>query len=118
MCADEQRFRIYRNPSNFLELLATQDLVICAGGRTLYECAYLGRPIVIVPSIEHEAITAQIYNQLTSCPNVGLWTDRTSQKIWNAVNEYESLEFRKEVSTLSRKLVDGLAYNRIMNIIK
>tara|TARA_R110002110_G_scaffold269913_1_gene485612 strand:- start:6743 stop:7756 length:1014 start_codon:yes stop_codon:yes gene_type:complete len=118
LCLASHRFRIYRNPPNFLELLAVQDLIICAGGRTLYECAYLGRPAIVVPSIDHENTTAQIYNQLTRCQNVGLWTDKTAQAIWRAIEEYGSIRFRKEVSNLGRNLVDGLAYNRIMNIIK
>jgi len=118
ICLDPSRFRVYRNPPNFLELLAAQDLIICAGGRTLYECAYMGRPVVVVPSIDHEDTTAQIYHQLTTSPNVGLWSNETSHKIWRAMADYESLQRREEVFHLSRNLVDGLAYRRVMNIIK
>ena len=117
MCKTKQNFQIYRNPSSFLGLLVKQDLVICAGGRTLYESAYLGRPTIVVPSIEHEDVTAQEYSKLTKCPNVGLWSDKTPQKINDAMVQYENIEFRKEVSALGRSLVDGNAYNRIMNII-
>ncbi len=56
---------IYENPANFLELLSRQDIVISAAGRTLYECAYFGRPVIIVPSIEHEVLTAAEYEILS-----------------------------------------------------
>ena len=118
LCHANPKFQIYCNPPNFLELLATQDLVICAGGRTLYECAYLGRPVIIVPSIDHEVTTAQIYHESTTSPNVGLWSAETTQKITSAMENYNSFERRREVSHLSRNLVDGLAYNRVMNILK
>ena len=116
-CHNQPQYEIYRNPSNFLEILSKQDLIMCSAGRTLYECAYLGRPTIVIPSIEHEYVTAENYSRLTGCVNVGIWNKNTGHKILEAMREYENLEFREEMSQLSRQLVDGKAQSRIMEII-
>ena len=77
----------------------------------------MGRPTIVIPSIEHEYVTAENYSRLTGCVNVGIWNKNTGHKILEAMREYENLEFREEMSQLSRQLVDGKAQSRIMEII-
>ena len=47
--------RIVRNPEDLLDLFVQSDLVICAGGRTIYELWALGVPALAVAGIRHEA---------------------------------------------------------------
>lgn len=46
---------LIRSPPNLIPYLAGADLVVCSGGRTLYESVYLKRPVLAVASAEHEA---------------------------------------------------------------
>ncbi len=47
--------RVLVSPQRLLPLLQAADLVVCAGGRTLYECHALGVPVFVVASAPHEA---------------------------------------------------------------
>jgi spore coat polysaccharide biosynthesis predicted glycosyltransferase SpsG len=116
---DDNRFHIYKNPDDFLQLVSRQDIVITAAGRTLYECGCLGRPVIVTPSIEHEAVTAKEYSRLTGCCNIGLWYASTSpSKLVNALYAYrDSFFLRNSVSEKGRKIFDGNALERIVALI-
>jgi len=111
--------KIYENPLNFLELLSSQDVVISAAGRTLCECAYLGRPVIVVPSIEHEAKISLEYARLTGSFDIGLWNEEVSpNKVISALNKYaNSYTLREYVFNYSMGLIDGLALERIMTLL-
>jgi spore coat polysaccharide biosynthesis predicted glycosyltransferase SpsG len=112
--------KIYENPDNFLELLSRQDIVISAAGRTLYECAYLGRPVIVVPSIEHESIISAEFARITGSFDVGLWDELMSPaKINNALNTYIlNPSLRQSVFDSSRELVDGHAMERVLSLFE
>ncbi|MCK5175475.1 MAG: hypothetical protein KAR47_18920, partial [Planctomycetes bacterium] len=60
----EGSFRVIHNPANIISYFRGSDLVICAGGRTLYELAYLNIPALAVASIKHEVDTVgEFYNE-------------------------------------------------------
>jgi len=120
LAAGYQSVRIYENPKNFLELLAGQDIVLCAAGRTLFECAYLGRPVIVVPSIDHEEVTASRYAELTGCFDVGLWDDANSPKKLNRyLKDYaEDSSCRSNLFARSRSMIDGFALQRILTLIE
>lgn len=117
--SDQQNLRLIKDPPDFLSVLAQHDIVICAAGRTLLECAFFGRPVIIAPSIKHEEITAKIYSEKTHCFNLGRWNQaRISKTLPSALDEYMSrLDLRREVSARSRRLVDGSGLYRVLKII-
>lgn len=53
--------RVLVAPPRLLPLLAEADLVICAGGRTLYECHALGIPVLAVASTPAEAAAVEAF---------------------------------------------------------
>jgi spore coat polysaccharide biosynthesis predicted glycosyltransferase SpsG len=110
---------IHDSPGNFIDLLNAQDVVITAAGRTLYECAFLGKPVITVPSIEHEEITAREYSALTGSADVGSWEDAASPgKLLDALEAYNNDSgLRNRVSAKSRDLVDGRGLKRVLQII-
>lgn len=109
---------IHENPSNFLALLAGQDIVVTSGGRTLYECAYLGRPAVVLPSIDHEEATSSAYATATGSFDAGIWNEEQSPgKIWAAIERYRNdHSLRRSVSDSSRFLVDGGGMRRVLRL--
>jgi UDP-2,4-diacetamido-2,4,6-trideoxy-beta-L-altropyranose hydrolase len=116
-CVGNKNFKIVRDPPNFLHILASSDLIMTAAGRTLYECALLGRPALVIPSIEHEDVTAKRYELLTGCLNMGLWNDNTPNKISNSIKKYENYKYRKSLSLGGQKIVDGKADKRIIKLL-
>ncbi len=111
--------RIYQDPPQFLSLLSVSDVVITAAGRTLYECAYFGRPSIIVPSIEHESVTAKTFAELSGSTEIGRWDDLTSPiRIIRALSSYsQNYTIRKQIFTKSRQMVKNDGQKRVLNII-
>ena len=58
-----RNIRLYRAPENFPALVSGSDIVITSGGRTPYELASIGMPMIIVPTIEHERHTAAAFTE-------------------------------------------------------
>jgi UDP-2,4-diacetamido-2,4,6-trideoxy-beta-L-altropyranose hydrolase len=112
--------KIIANPPDLMDIINNQDFVICSAGRTLYECAYLGRPIIIAPTIEHEEVTAAAYSQKTGCINIGIWDERLSpRRLREAVKEYANdLPMRQAISSAGKHIVDKFGNKRVLNIIK
>lgn len=110
---------VHDNPAHFLRLLSRQDLVITAAGRTLYECAFFGKTVITVPSIEHEAITSREYAILTGSIDIGLWKDgKSPAQLAEALELYQSNPvIRQRIYEKSRQLVDGQGLNRVLEII-
>lgn len=110
---------VYNNPPDFIRLLCRQDLVITAAGRTLYESAFFGKPVITVPSIEHEAITSREYACLTGSIDIGLWHDKESPaRLAKAIDTYQSDPgISGQVYEKSRSLVDGCGLRRVLEII-
>ncbi len=112
--------KVYENPPDFLQLLSLQDIVVTAAGRTLYECAFFGKTVISVPSIEHEEKTSSEYSFLTGSIDIGAWNDRESPaRLSKALNLYESdIGIRRGIFEKSRGLVDGLGIKRVLGIIR
>jgi len=119
LVAGRKQVIVYQNPKGFLSHLSHQDLVISAAGRTLYECAYFGRPVVVVPSIEHEAIVSSEFGMCTGNLDIGLWDETSSPaKIKAALDRYNNApSIRRTIFKTSRCLVDGLGLKRVLHVI-
>lgn len=64
VAADSPCFiQVLDNPSSLQPLLCDCDLVVCAGGRTLYEATALGLPTIAIATAEHEALTVRAFEQ-------------------------------------------------------
>jgi spore coat polysaccharide biosynthesis predicted glycosyltransferase SpsG len=59
--AEQIDARVLVAPQRLLPILSEADLVICAGGRTLYECATLGLPVLAVASTPEEAKSVRAF---------------------------------------------------------
>ena len=110
---------VHENPDNFIGLMSRQDAIITAGGRTLYECAYLGKPVLIIPSIEHEALMAEAYAKATGSCFLPAWEDAVSgHRVSEALNYYSNnYSIRKAIYQSSIKLIDGNGVERILGLL-
>ena len=67
----DTRISLFQGVDDMAGLLCTADIVICGGGVTALECAYLGLPMVVIPlSADQEPIAASL-NRLGCCISVG-----------------------------------------------
>jgi spore coat polysaccharide biosynthesis predicted glycosyltransferase SpsG len=112
-------FRIVRNPGNFLGLMANQDLVICAGGRTLFEAAGSGRPCILIPSIEHELLSAQSFSAQTGFLNLGLWDlDHSPQLLRSSLMELlDDPVKRLSMYERGKTLIDGNGLKLMLELL-
>ncbi len=53
--------KIHRNPESMIKSYATCDLLVCAGGRTLYEAWHLGLDCLPIGSAPHEGLVIQAF---------------------------------------------------------
>ena len=58
------QMEIFRNPPDFIEMLAGARLVVSQGGSTLYELAYLGTPPVVLGEDPHEITLGRAMQEL------------------------------------------------------
>ncbi|MCU7834978.1 MAG: hypothetical protein KZQ83_06940 [gamma proteobacterium symbiont of Taylorina sp.] len=106
------------NPDNFIEYISHKDIIITSAGRTLYECAFLGLPSIIVPSITHEETTARVFAEITGSVNLGIWHENSAELLNKAIEDYcENFKYRSIMSKRGRKVVDGNGLQRVYNLI-
>ncbi|EKD28521.1 MAG: hypothetical protein ACD_79C00287G0028 [uncultured bacterium] len=110
---------ILNSPNNFLKTINKYDIIICAGGRTLLECAYLGKPVIAVASIDHEKIVIDEITKITNSINVGKWhSGKSTQIILKGIDDFAcNKSYRDEIYKNSKKLIDGKAIDRMIRII-
>jgi spore coat polysaccharide biosynthesis predicted glycosyltransferase SpsG len=111
---------VVRSPDDFMGLLAGQDVVITSAGRTLYECAALGKPVITVPTIAHEAVTAAEFSRLTGSPDIGQWdTVSGPARLLAAMETYwRSPRLRHGVGQAGCQLVDGMGLQRVVSVLE
>jgi spore coat polysaccharide biosynthesis predicted glycosyltransferase SpsG len=54
---------IIHNPTDIFPFFLECNMAICAGGRTLYELQKLKVPVIAIASIEHEAVTINVFKK-------------------------------------------------------
>ncbi|MBN1257427.1 MAG: hypothetical protein JXA52_06945 [Planctomycetes bacterium] len=106
-------------PENFGELLAAQDVVISAGGNTLYEAAALGVPALVLWEDPHEEIQGQAFTQAGAAKMLGNAGKDAPEEIRKAVLELLTNDKALEkLAATGRKIVDGCGAQRIAAILK
>lgn len=119
LCIGISNVTLYKDPQNFIDILANADIAIIAAGRTLFECSYLGLPVIIIPSIDHESSTANEYSRMTGSVNLGIWkSEETPDKLDKTMELYlNNFDLRKKMSESAKKIIDGQGISRILDII-
>ena len=107
---------IHQAPDNFLELLAMMDIVVTAGGLTLYECAWLGRPSISIPSIEHEEYIAQGFSSKAGFMDLKRYQSGETEKslVQSMHDLLQNKNKRCEMSLNGQTVVDGCGAERIL----
>ncbi len=80
------RLEVRRAPDALLPLLAASSAVVCAGGKTLYECLGLGRTVLAVASTGQEAeVIAAFLERGDLAAGLTAWDERLFAQSFNHV---------------------------------
>jgi len=98
-------FYFVENPSSLAPLLATADLAVVSGGRTCYEAARVGTPMVILPTVNHQELISNAFGKKAAAfPLSFAWA--------LPVREFNTqLTERLDVATRNKKLRDQARLN-------
>ena len=109
---------LHVNTSEMPALMAQSDLAITSGGLTVWELACIGVPNIIISTSEHERQSGLLLNESGVCYYLGHQDHVLHEQIICAVELLMSDEERRQAMALcSKRLVDGMGGQRVMNHI-
>ena len=113
-----RHFTVERNVRDVASLFSRCDLAITGGGMTLFELAAVGVPSIVLTQEYKEIETIKRVHDYGFIRNLGLSENVSEEDIYCSVNELiENYSLRNKMSETSRKIVDGLGAERIVEII-
>jgi len=103
---------------NMAQCFLNSDIVITAGGMTLYELAATGTPGISIPSIEHEVHTAEAFQKFVTVRNLGIWTESHAEILPKVLHTLmKNYELRKHMSQAGQLLIDGKGRQQVVTRI-
>ncbi|MGG1552416.1 UDP-2,4-diacetamido-2,4,6-trideoxy-beta-L-altropyranose hydrolase [Paenibacillus ferrarius] len=109
---------LFNNVTNMAVLLADQDVVISAGGSTLYELSCLGIPTISMITASNQEMLVQTFEANGMTISLGNCKDLNKEDFLNTFrNIINNRVVRRELSKASLKLVDGLGAIRVASHI-
>ncbi len=117
--AENRNELFLQTPENFTELLYEADAAIISGGVTMYEAAALGIPMLLINQNEDQKLAAGIFEKEMKAVNLGLLSETSPAKLRKSlVDLMKDVKYRKTMSLLGKKFVDGKGLNRVCDIIE
>jgi spore coat polysaccharide biosynthesis predicted glycosyltransferase SpsG len=100
--------RVLAAPATLLDALLEADLVVTAGGQTLFEAAATGVPIVAVPVVENQRRQVETLSALGGAVASG------AEDLEDAVRSLaQDAAARSEMGTRAQQLIDGYGALRV-----
>ena len=113
-----KNFEILHNVSNMEELMFDADVMLSAGGNTLYESACVGTPCIVLYEDEHERIQSEAFQERGAVINLGSGTEVPEEQIAATAKQLlNDFSTRKQMSQKGKESVDGRGAERICEII-
>lgn len=110
----DPRIRLYGELSDLPEVLARADLAVVAGGSTVYECAYLGVPPVMIQAADNQAGVCRAVARAGAGVFVGELRRVSDEGLAGAVRDIIDDEDRaRRMSLAGMQLVDGRGSRRV-----
>ncbi len=103
---------------SFLTELATSRFVIASAGSVLYQLAYLGVPVIVVPVVAHQLGTARKFSDMGYGRVVLPGARDFRAKLNKALLDFMEKELLTRQSEVGKKLVDDKGIIRVTEIIE
>lgn len=111
-------FRVLRDVQDMAGLMLGCDLAITGVGKTVFELAAVGVPLIMITEEPRELETAQIMVQHVLCENLGLRAEAGRETILRTVERLIPAQDRRVAMSLSgKKAVDGMGAMHVANRI-
>jgi len=113
-----REFKVDEDIEDVVGLFSTCDIAVTAAGQTMCELAAIGVPSIVLTQEYKEIETADRFGEKNLIINLGLSEDISEERIHNSVaGLIKDYGLRKSISAASRKAIDGLGAERIVEII-
>ena len=110
---------LLENVEHMAEILSGADLVLCAGGMTVYEIAALGTPGIVLCQNAKEKRRMEMFSKFESIVHLGLGTEVEEEQIRETAQALLSnVARRRALSEAGRKLVDAKGAQRAAEVVK
>jgi len=119
MKLNNNTFHFFQGINNLGEMMQKADIVISAGGNTLYEMACIGTPGIVLWEDQHEYILGKTFSEKGVALCLGNGMSIPEKDITRNIHELlKNIDRRKDMSQCGKKLIDYKGRNRIMHKIK
>jgi UDP-2,4-diacetamido-2,4,6-trideoxy-beta-L-altropyranose hydrolase len=100
-------------------LMLNCDIVISAGGQTLYELARVGVPTIAVGVAENQLVSVKGWQKAGFIEYAGCWEDgKVFDRIREALDKLKNVKTRNERKKIGKALIDGKGSKRIIEFLK
>lgn len=111
--------KVFFAPSDLSEILPKADIAIVSGGRIVYECAFLGIPMIAVCQARHQFPTVRALARRGCLVAAGCFPCIKSKLLRAKLVELdENRNLLKKMSAAGRKIVDGKGGKRVAYFIQ
>ncbi len=107
----------HRGLTDLAPLLAEADVALNAGGNTLYECACLGTPAVVLYEADHERRQGEAFAAAGFGRCLGSGREVTPAGLREAIAGFDDPAVRARHAAAGRRLVDGKGADRILDVV-
>lgn len=112
-----KNINLYYN-ANMRALMEKCDMCIAAAGSTLYELCSVGVPSLSIVVAENQSKVAEKFDSLKIIKSIGWHDEINREKVLNEINGLSNNYVkRKNISTKSQSIIDGLGTQRIVERI-
>lgn len=109
---------VYSYVDNIDLMMRNVDLMITAGGVSLYELASLGTPAIIITQAENQVLQTQVFHDKGICHYHGPFESYQPNKLIEEIKYLTNhVNFRQEMSNRGQKEVDGFGVKRVVEYI-
>jgi UDP-2,4-diacetamido-2,4,6-trideoxy-beta-L-altropyranose hydrolase len=115
LVGNHPRIHLYEDPSFFPQLLARADVVLCGGGSTTYELAFLGVPMMTTSLVAHQNPIAEAWAAKGIGDHLGMAESLTVESLMNRIHYWmERDQELEDRGAAAQKIVDGRGKFRVL----
>jgi len=108
----------YPDDEGMKALMLVSDLVISAGGQTVYECARVGVPLIAVAVSENQRANVIEGQKAGFLESAGTWNERDfSDKMIAKIERLREQTIREKMQDIGKRTIDGRGSKKTVNAL-
>ncbi len=111
--------RLVKDARNMPELMSKADLLVSAGGSTVWEAAYIGCPNIVIVTAENQRAGSQAFAAMGAVRNLGMLASLSKEEIGSKIASLmKSASDRRRLANIAQSKVDGKGAARIVTLMR